>query len=261
MEPFSAPLRSCPEAPGRPVPGWRRGAVPVLMGAGITGLAALAAGRFLWTGYGPVAALLVYAGIAVLVLILLPARPTGEGFGAANAVTLLRGAIAAWLAGLIGSAVPFEAAGWWLAGATVLALALDGIDGRIARSRRTADAFGARFDMEVDAFLLLVLSILAVETGRAGPWVLGIGLMRYLFIAASAVLPALRRPLPESFRRKLVCVLQGMGLAFCLMPPVDPDVGSMAATAALILLAWSFAIDCRRLLARPVGRAARSPAS
>ena len=40
-----------------------------------------------------------------------------------------------------------------------VALALDGVDGQVARRTRTVSALGARFDMEVDAFLVLVLSV------------------------------------------------------------------------------------------------------
>ena len=39
-----------------------------------------------------------------------------------------------------------------------VALILDGVDGKVARRTRNASAFGARFDMEVDAFLILVFS-------------------------------------------------------------------------------------------------------
>ncbi len=52
--------------------------------------------------------------------------------------------------------------------------------------------FGALLDMETDAFLMLVLSTLVWAEGRAGVWVLLIGAMRYLFVGASFVLPALR---------------------------------------------------------------------
>ena len=40
-----------------------------------------------------------------------------------------------------------------------VALALDGVDGQVARRTGTVSALGARFDMEVDAFLVLVLSV------------------------------------------------------------------------------------------------------
>jgi phosphatidylglycerophosphate synthase len=39
-------------------------------------------------------------------------------------------------------------------------LALDGLDGWLARRFGLASAYGARFDMEVDGFLILVLALL-----------------------------------------------------------------------------------------------------
>ncbi len=71
---------------------------------------------------------------------------------------------------------------------------LDAVDGRVARRTGTASAFGARFDMEVDAFLILVLSVYVARVGRrVGA---AIGAARYAFVAAGWLLPWLRGPLP-----------------------------------------------------------------
>ena len=50
-------------------------------------------------------------------------------------------------------------------------------------------AFGARFDMEVDALLILVLSAGVWWFDKAGAWVWLSGLLRYAFIAAGWGLP------------------------------------------------------------------------
>src|SRR5690606_41330950 len=55
-------------------------------------------------------------------------------------------------------------------------LVLDGVDGRVARRTGTSSPRGARFDMEVDAFLILVLSVHAALF--LGPWVPAIELGR-----------------------------------------------------------------------------------
>jgi phosphatidylglycerophosphate synthase len=88
-----------------------------------------------------------------------------------------------------------------------VAIALDGLDGYLARRNNTVSVLGARFDMEVDAFLILVLSVLVCRT--VGPWVLAIGLMRYAFVAAMFVMPRLRATLPFSRARKVVAAMQG----------------------------------------------------
>lgn len=95
-------------------------------------------------------------------------------------------------------------------GLTAVALILDGVDGQVARRTNTSTALGARFDMEVDAFLILVLSVYVAMS--MGPWVLLIGLMRYGFVAAAKVLPWLNNSLPHSMARKTVAAVQGVFL-------------------------------------------------
>ena len=135
--------------------------------------------------------------------------------------------------------------------ATVVMI-LDGVDGRIARRTGTQSAFGARFDMEVDAALILALSVLVWAGDRVGPWCLLIGLMRYVFVAASRLWPALGAPLPESVRRKVVCVAQGVVLLIALGPIIPSAVAIAVVAAGLAALVYSFAVDVRWLL-RPVG--------
>ena len=94
---------------------------------------------------------------------------------------------------------------------SAVALALDWVDGQVARRTHTESAFGARFDMEVDAFLILVLSVVR-RPRRSGAWVLAIGLARYLLLAAEQVLPWLRRPTPPRYWGKVVAALQGIVL-------------------------------------------------
>ena len=72
-----------------------------------------------------------------------------------------------------------------------VALVLDAVDGWVARRTGTVSALGARFDMEVDAFLILVLS--GVRRRDVRPWwVLAIGAARYAFVAAGWLLPWMR---------------------------------------------------------------------
>ena len=131
-----------------------------------------------------------------------------------------------------------------------LALILDGVDGYLARAYSQASALGARFDMEIDALLILVLSAAAWMFGKAGGWVLAIGLMRYAFVLAQVFVPALCQPLPPSFRRKLICVVQVAALCLILVPWVAPPVSTLIALIALVLLSYSFWVDTTYLLRR-----------
>jgi phosphatidylglycerophosphate synthase len=175
----------------------------------------------------------------------------GPKFGAANTVTLGRAALTLLLVALLGAA-PAPALAWVLVGLGTLGVALDGVDGALARGRNEASAFGARFDMEVDALLILVLAALVWQNGKAGVWILAAGLARYVFVAASWALPWLGAALPPSRRRQAVCVVQIVSLLGALAPVVAVPWSTALALAGLIALVWSFAVDVR-WLARHVG--------
>ena len=172
-------------------------------------------------------------------------------FGFANAITLARAGGAALFAAL--AFEPQLLAGpraWWALAGAALLLALDGADGWIARRQGLDSAFGARFDMETDALLILALAALALSLGKAGPWVLGLGLLRYGFVAAGWLAPALARPLPPSTRRSAICVVQVAALGLILAPPLNPPLSAALAAAAFAALLASFAIDVAWLLRR-----------
>lgn len=122
-----------------------------------------------------------------------------------------------------------------------VALALDGVDGQVARRTGTSSALGARFDMEVDAFLILVLSIFAAT--QYGWWALAIGAFRYLFVAASWALPWLNAPLPPRFGRKVVAAQQGVMLAVVASGVLPAWLSVVALAVALASLSWSFGRD------------------
>jgi phosphatidylglycerophosphate synthase len=189
----------------------------------------------------------VYAAGAALTLCGLSGYHPFGSFGAANQVTLARGALVALLAGLIGEQADFALAALATSMATANAV-LDGVDGWLARRTQLASAFGARFDMETDALLILVLAVLDWQFGKAGAWVLSSGVLRYAFIAAGAALPVLRQPLPTSRRRKVVAVVQVIALILVLAPFVPIGLSVPVAAVALALLAFSFAVDVVWLL-------------
>ncbi len=118
----------------------------------------------------------------------------------------------------------------------------------MARRTGTASTLGARFDAEVDAFLILALS---VEVARDyGGWVLAIGGARYAFLVAGWVLRWLAAPLPSRFWGKLVAAVQGIVLTVAASGLVPQLVGMSAVAGALVLLAQSFGHDVRWLYRR-----------
>ncbi|MGX1679528.1 CDP-alcohol phosphatidyltransferase family protein [Streptomyces althioticus] len=168
-------------------------------------------------------------------------RAGSRTFGPANRVTLGRATLVGGVTALVADSFQDSPPVSLFVGLTAVALILDGVDGKVARRTGTSTALGARFDMEVDAFLILVLSVY-VSTAM-GPWVLLIGAMRYVFVAAARVWPWLTAPLPPSTARKTVAALQGVLLlvaASAYLPHVV-NVGIVA--LALGLLVWSFGRD------------------
>jgi len=161
-------------------------------------------------------------------------------------MTSVRAVLVAIVAAFIGAApTPGRAAAVVALGA--VAAALDGLDGWVARRTRSASAFGARFDMEVDAAFILVLSVLAWWFGKAGAWVIASGLMRYAFVAGGTCWPWLRAPLVPSLRRSAVCAVQIITLLVALLPAVPTPWSAVVAAAGLAALSYSFAVDVRWL--------------
>lgn len=168
-------------------------------------------------------------------------RAGAETVGAANRVTLAR-------AGLVGSVTAIVIDSFWrpvpltlLAVIAAVALVGDAIDGQIARRTGCVTPLGARFDMEVDAFLILILSLFVAKF--LGPWVLLIGAMRYLFVAASWALPWLTAALPHSMARKTVAAMQGVVLVAAASGLLPATVSYIVTGIALGALSWSFGRD------------------
>lgn len=180
-----------------------------------------------------------FAAIILVVIARVRAHHPFPRFGPANQITTVRALLVALIAGLIGEP-PHPITTVSLA---LIATMLDGADGWFARRTRMASTFGARFDVEIDALLIQVLAILAWRYGKAGPWVLASGLLRYAFVAAGWVLPWMRRPLAPSLRGRIICVVQIAGLMLAISPAVAPPVSSYVAAASLAALCYSFLVD------------------
>lgn len=205
-------------------------------GAQVALLAALSAG----VGLGVSGWLTGLAYLTVLMALLLGGlhKVGARSLGPANRVTLTRAVLVGCVAALVAST---QAPVGTIVAIASIALALDAVDGQVARRTGSASALGARFDMEIDAFLILVLSVFVAW--RLGPWVLAIGAMRYAFVVAALPLPWLREPLPPSRPRKVVAAVQGVALVVA-GAGILPAFWAVAVVAvALAALVWSFGRD------------------
>ncbi|HEV2251827.1 MAG TPA: CDP-alcohol phosphatidyltransferase family protein, partial [Streptosporangiaceae bacterium] len=124
----------------------------------------------------------------------------------ADWVTVTRALLIAGVAGLVADSFGRTVSITALVTLSSIALALDAVDGQVARRTGTATPLGGRFDGEADAFLILVLSI-AVSRDY-GSWVLIIGAARYALLLAGWLMPWLAAPVPPRYWGKVVAAVQ-----------------------------------------------------
>jgi phosphatidylglycerophosphate synthase len=174
---------------------------------------------------------LAYAG-AGTALVHHGMRRTGRtALGPADLVTLARAVLVGGVLALVAEATAPAV----MAALAGVALVLDGVDGRVARRTGTVSDFGARFDVEVDSVLVLVLSVAAAEV--LGGWVVLLGLPYYLLLAARRAWPWLRRPTPPRRWCKVVAVVQGVVLTAVAADvlPAAAAIAALATVAALLV--------------------------
>ena len=184
--------------------------------------------------------------------------------GAANRVTLTRATLVGGVTALVADAFVGPASVAAIVGLAVIALVLDGVDGWVARRTGTVSALGARFDMEVDAFLILVLSMYVAQS--VGPWVLAIGAARYAVWAVGWVLRWMRTPVPQRYWRKPVAAIQGIVLTAAVANLLPGVAITVAIAVAVVLLAESFGRDVvwqwrRHRVPRPAETTATAPSA
>ncbi len=191
-----------------------------------------AAGWAAGTGYLLVSTTLLTVGLA---------RRGMPHLGSANAATATRSMLVGVATAITVTSFTEPASASLLVAVTIPALLLDAVDGWLARRSHGESALGARYDMEVDAFLLLVLS--TFDARALGWWVIAIGLMRYAFVAAGRALPWLRAQLPPRYWRKVVTAYAGIALTLAASGLTPWPFAVVVVGLALALLIESFGRD------------------
>jgi phosphatidylglycerophosphate synthase len=217
-------------------------ALRITVAAGIVVAAASATGVRLVYPTGLVRTVMAVVGgcLPAVLTALAVSRRDPMSVSAADRVTLSRAVLAGGCAAvtLMALAGPAPERTWYLLALVVPTLALDAVDGAVARWTRSATSAGAQLDMQVDAGVLVVLGVAVSPV--LGAWVLLIGAMRYLYVAASWAWPILRSSLPRSRFRRAVAGIQGAALATALAPVVPVGVARIVVLLALVLLLASF---------------------
>ena len=233
-----APPATRPADNGTPLPTIRLATIlGMLATAALLGVVSATAGL----GVAGWIAGLATGSAAVALLVTARMRSDQPAILPADWVTLTRTLLIAGVAGLVADSFGRPVSITALVALSSVALALDAVDGQVARRTGTVTPLGARIDGEVDAFLILLLSI-AVSQDYGG-WVLVIGAARYVLLLAGWLIPWLAAPLPFRYWRKVVAAVQGIVLTVAASGEVDRLTGMIAVGAALLLLAESFGRD------------------
>ena len=169
--------------------------------------------------------------------------------GPANAVTLCRCLLVGLVAGLIGEDTAWQLP-WHIGIIATVAAATDSLDGYVARKCGVSSDFGAQLDMELDAILVLVLSVLLIQGERGPLWLLTAGLARYAFSAAGFLWPWLRAPLTPSPHRKLGVVAHVYTSSLVCLPICTAEMAWSAGLVAANIVLVSFWIDISDLYRR-----------
>src|SRR5690606_23877507 len=125
----------------------------------------------------------------------------------------------------------------WALAAFALNVAVDAIDGRVARARGEATRFGAVLDREADAFFVLVAYVYLHWVSAVGAWVLFLGVLPYVYrllVVATALGVAPDR------KERMAAALAGTNFALLLAAVALPEFAGpiVAATAAVLTVSF-----------------------
>ncbi len=194
---------------------------------------------FAWAAYSGRAAPMCFAALYMFGSWIWSMRgrwtPSGR-FGAANFVTLFRLVLAFAMLAL----PPL----WWRPGVGLLLMAffaLDGLDGKLARRSGQSSEFGAAFDMETDAFMTALASLIAVEAGCVGLWMLSVGGLRYVYVLVTHKFDAEPDPPRPSSRRAFSLLMVGLTAALTVDWVVFDWLAAAGGVAILASFGRSFA--------------------
>ena len=125
----------------------------------------------------------------------------------------------------------------------IISVGLDGLDGYIARYFKESSLFGYKFDLETDTLLILILSISVYLNIHGNLIVLLIPFYRYVFFALQFKYQWLKNNLPESYRRKLICLLVISILIICHIPKIPIYMIMPFIYLSIFLITFSFLKD------------------
>jgi phosphatidylglycerophosphate synthase len=158
-------------------------------------------------------------------------------FGWANVITSVRLLLVLALA-----AGAHRAAGEFWAASGLVIFGLDWLDGWLARRAALDGPFGAHFDMETDALLVLVLCLELWQRGRFASWILTSGLLRYAYVCSMAFLPPRSGEMPRTWlgRYGFAILIGGLCSGLLFSGPLGTASAALGTLAVVLSFARSF---------------------
>lgn len=165
-----------------------------------------------------------------------------KNFNVADKITLSR-----WILFTTSAlvAILLKDSNWWVLIGVSLAVALDGLDGWMARKLQIASEYGRILDMEVDHMTTSLLVAISVMIIGISPWLLCLNLLRplYLLFGKQKLQEKEYRSQAHLLRAKVICILSQILLIINLAPIFSLETKEFLSLINLILLSYSFTVD------------------
>lgn len=127
----------------------------------------------------------------------------------------------------------------------VIAILLDGVDGFMARKYNHSTKPGEILDMETDAFMVLLLSMIHFDKGVIGWWILIPGSLRYIYELIVYWLKGGDTDFPPKKVRATIAVIFFIALLSPFILPNATAVLILAISSILIILSFGSSILSR----------------
>jgi len=154
-------------------------------------------------------------------------------YGPANAITLLR------FFGLITISIMHPSLSLFTTGFVLTVICLsDILDGYIARALNMSSIIGEYMDKEADALFVLLACFILFQRGFTGPWILSLGLIRYIYFIAVFFFLKPDQKEHKDPQARWIATIVFIGILSCFFVPYRFSFPVLA--GAGILLAYSF---------------------
>ncbi|WNJ16796.1 CDP-alcohol phosphatidyltransferase family protein [Pontibacter sp. G13] len=137
---------------------------------------------------------------------------------------------------------------WQVAFWALAVLALDGIDGYLARKFHTSSLFGEFLDKETDAWFVLAMGWILWQRELAPAWIWLPGILRYAYVIAIRFIVPKQRSESRSKRGQYIAVLlMGSLIGACVLP--EP-LGLILLGVATLSVSYSFGASFLQLFSQ-----------